>query len=105
MVTGDHVGNGRFRGGRGVGNRAVNTEADKTLGLTREFLDRRDMAVDGANPTEAALFRFVKSWHRFPALREILHYRGVNLGEMVEYYLIQEAFISLGGGDERAGPR
>lgn len=63
--------------------------------MTKEFEQRRDTAHAGLTSVEAEAVRFVKSWHRHPALREALWYRGVNLGEVNEFALFADIFPVL----------
>lgn len=61
----------------------------------REFEEWRSQEYPGRDPLDAEVLRFVKSWHRHPALHEVLWYRGVNLGEVDEYTLIPEVLTAL----------
>lgn len=69
--------------------------------MTREFEDRKNAPYPDAEPVDAEALRFVKSWHRHPALHEALWYHGVNLGEVDEYMLLPEVITALVERDER----
>ena len=63
--------------------------------MTHEFDERKNASYPDADPIDGDTLRFVKSWHRHPALHEALWYHGVNLGEMGEYMLIPEVISTL----------
>jgi len=69
--------------------------------LTREFLERRDDPAPGLSDADAAAMRFVRSWHRFPALHENVWYRGISLGEVLEWALIPEVIAALAEDEDR----
>ena len=61
----------------------------------REFEERKNQEYPDRDPLDEEVLRFVKSWHRHPALHDLLWYRGVNLGEVDEYTLIPEVLTAL----------
>lgn len=54
-----------------------------------DFEARRQRAYPDREAIDVAALRFVKSWHRHPGLNGALGYRGVNIGEVDEFVLIQ----------------
>ncbi|MBX7256051.1 MAG: hypothetical protein K1Y02_06785 [Candidatus Hydrogenedentes bacterium] len=56
----------------------------------REFRERRDEDLPGLAPLDAETLRFVRSWHKHPAIAEALCKDGLNLGEAIEFDLLQE---------------
>ncbi|MCP4639862.1 MAG: hypothetical protein GY851_05490 [bacterium] len=63
--------------------------------LTHEFVDRRDEAHPLLTPDDEAVFRFLRSWHRHPALRDAVWYRDVNLGETMELAIMRNVVEAL----------
>ncbi len=58
--------------------------------LMAEFLETRDADYGASSPSDLEALQVVKSWHRYPAIRKALSYRGLNLGELIEYHLIED---------------
>ncbi len=82
-----------------MGERPDNQDA----GLPEEFIQWRDASIEGAKADVDAV-RFVTSWHRFPDLHDVLWYRDVNLGEVLEWALTPEVIAILAARDEKGRP-
>lgn len=63
--------------------------------MTQEFEDLKRAAFQDTDEIDTEALRFVKSWHRHPALHEAIWYHGVNLGEVDEYMLLPEVIAAL----------
>ena len=50
---------------------------------------------DGISDLDRTMLGFVRTWHRHPVVEDLLWYRGINLGEMVEYCLVQGTVRAL----------
>jgi len=72
--------------------------------MTREFRERKEDPYPDADPEDREALRFAKSWHRYPPLHEAVWYRGINLGEADEYYLIPEIVPALLERSQRRNP-
>ena len=56
----------------------------------REFLERREEALPELSPVDASALRFVRAWHMHPDLASALHVGDLDLGDIVEFILLQE---------------
>ncbi len=68
-----------------------------------EFLEARDAEYAASSPSDLEALQVVKSWHRYPAIRKAVWYRGLNLGELIEYHLIEDLIPIL--AEARAAPK
>ena len=55
-----------------------------------QFLNALREPPDEPLEADRETLRFVRSWHRYPPLRDALTYQGVNLGEMLETHLLHK---------------
>jgi len=65
----------------------------------REFLERRDEALPEFSPADARALRLVRAWHRHPDLIESLRYGVIDIGDVVEFVLLQEVLSILADED------
>ena len=77
---------------------------DKCLSkMQKEFIALCDKPLSDFKDEDAKVFQFVKSWHRFPEFHDILTCHGINLGEMSECALMQEAMAAMEEAKMRLG--
>ena len=71
------------------------TDHPDTQGL-HEFEQRKSASFDGITSSiDEQMMQLVRSWHRHPCIAPALWYRGVNMGEMLEWALIPHVMESL----------
>ena len=58
--------------------------------MNYEYEKRQSDPHQDRSPLDQEALRLVKSWHRHPALHDLLWYKGVNLGEVDEFDLLPE---------------
>jgi hypothetical protein len=74
-------------------------DGDTPAPLPADFMDRRDRSRSEQSTVDRHAQAIAYSWHRHPTVAAHLWYRGVNLGEMVEYSVIPRlvaAFLEAG---------
>lgn len=57
--------------------------------------DGQSFPSEHVAPEDQPAMEFVTSWHGHPSLHDALWYRGVNIGEMFEWNLVQEVIPLL----------
>ncbi|MCL4219278.1 MAG: hypothetical protein KJ052_20035 [Candidatus Hydrogenedentes bacterium] len=56
----------------------------------KEFESLRHGALMDVSGADLLACQIVKSWHRHPAVADVLWYHGINAGEILEYLYFQE---------------
>ncbi len=71
--------------------------------MSHEYQKRQEATFPGRSELDQEALRFIKSWHRHPALQDLLWYRGINLGEVDEFDMFPEILELLVDRAEREG--
>lgn len=72
--------------------------------MSREFEELKNAPYPHADDIDRKALQFTKSWHRHPALHDALWYRGINLGELDEFVLMQEVVRILVEQEDGGAP-